>query len=225
MKELIIIQNKLKSPKDKDGYNKKYKHRSVDAIIEAVKPDLSELECLLTLSDEIVMFGERFYIKATAKISKGDVSEQAYGYAREALSHSLMSEPQLTGSSSTYARKTALCGLLLIDDSSSNDPDNADYPRNEEQPTNQSSNNGNDAFDKAKKEIEEQRKILMDEIKGIRLQMEDSGYQFDKDEITFFDKLDTVKYAVPELKNKVIPKLKEKQKLWEEGQFPDDKDK
>jgi len=99
----------------------------------------------------------------------------------------------------------------------SDDPEKTQYQPPEQS---QSFNNSNKAFDDAKKKIEEQRKPLMDEIKGIRIQMEDSGYQFDKKEISFFEKLDTIKYAVPELKNKVIPKLKEKLKLWEDGQFP-----
>lgn len=227
MKELINIQNQLKSPKDQAGYSNRYKYRSLDNIISAVKPLLATEKCILTLSDEIVLVGERVYVKAKAEIIKDSTDKEsvfnvvAYGYARESLTKPGMDESQLTGSASTYARKCALCGLLLIDDSSASDPDHAEYPRDETS-KDQSSNNGNGAFDKAKKEIEENRKVLMDEIKGIRLQMEDSGYQFDKEEITFFKKLDEVKYAVPELKNKVIPKLKEKQKMWEDGQFPKD---
>jgi len=226
MKELINIQNQLKSPKDQAGYSNRYKYRSLDKIISAVKPLLEIQNCILTLSDEIVLVGERVYVKAKAEIIKEDADKQsvfnvvAYGYARESLTKAGMDESQLTGSASTYARKCALCGLLLIDDSSASDPDHAEYPRNEE--TNQTSGNSNGGFDKAKEEIEKKRIILMDEIKGIRLQMEDSGYQFDKDEINFFEKLETVKYAVPELKNKVIPKLKEKQKLWGDSQFPKD---
>lgn len=120
MKELQIIQAKLKVPKDNS--TKFYKFRNLEDINEKVKPLLDETGCSLTLSDEIVMLGDRFYVKATAtlKNSAGEI-EQTTGFAREEEKSPTMQQPQLTGASSSYARKYALNGLFCIDDTKCDD--------------------------------------------------------------------------------------------------------
>ena len=116
------IQQTLKSPKDSRNEFGKYNYRTCSAILEAVKPLLGP--ATLIVSDELVLIGERYYIKATATYTNKDEGETfaATAYAREPLDKKGMDEAQITGASSTYARKAALSGLFAIDDSS-NDPD------------------------------------------------------------------------------------------------------
>ena len=116
------IQQTLKSPKDARNEFGKYNYRTCSAILEAVKPLLGP--ATLIVSDELVLIGERYYIKATATYTNKDEGETftVTAYAREPLDKRGMDEAQITGASSTYARKTALSGLFAIDDSS-NDPD------------------------------------------------------------------------------------------------------
>lgn len=118
-KKLTILQHELKAPKGQ--YNKfgKYPYRNCEDILEALKPLLVKHELNLTISDEVVAIGNRFYIKATAII--GSDADGADGisitaYARECDSKKGMDDAQLTGSCSSYARKYALNGLFLIDD-------------------------------------------------------------------------------------------------------------
>src|SRR5699024_8436113 len=111
------IQQTLKSPKDSRNEFGKYNYRTCSAILEAVKPLLGP--ATLIISDELVLIGERYYIKATATYSNKDEGETftATAYAREPLDKRGMDEAQITGASSTYARKAALSGLFAIDDS------------------------------------------------------------------------------------------------------------
>lgn len=120
---LIAIQKKLKAPKDL--YNKfgNYKYRSAESILEAVKPLLAENGVLLTITDEIVMIGTRYYVKSTATAQKGGETMCGIGYAREDDSKKGMDGSQVTGASSSYARKYALNGLFLIDDTKDADTD------------------------------------------------------------------------------------------------------
>ena len=124
MKELLQIQSELKAPKGQYNSFGKYKYRSCEDILEAVKPLCVKYGVILTLSDEIVQVGERYYIKATANLSKegcSDVSVTAY--AREALDKKGMDDSQITGTASSYARKYALNGLFCIDDTKDADTD------------------------------------------------------------------------------------------------------
>ena len=124
MKELLQIQSELKAPKGQYNSFGKYKYRSCEDILEAVKPLCVKHGVILTLSDEIVQVGERYYIKATANLSKegcSDVSVTAY--AREALDKKGMDDSQITGTASSYARKYALNGLFCIDDTKDADTD------------------------------------------------------------------------------------------------------
>lgn len=114
--KLIEIQSELKAPKSQ--YNKfgGYNYRNCEDILEAVKPLCAKHEIVPLLSDEIVMIGDRFYIKATAKVTDGKDEIATTAFARESKDKKGMDESQITGSASSYARKYALNGLFCIDD-------------------------------------------------------------------------------------------------------------
>lgn len=113
---LVAIQSGLKAPKDQYNFFGKYKYRSAENILEAVKPLLKANGCKLTVMDEIVQIGERYYVKAIATISDGSQSLSVCAYAREAETKAGMDCSQITGAASSYARKYALSGLFAIDD-------------------------------------------------------------------------------------------------------------
>ena len=123
MKELINIQQKLKAPKGQRNTFGNYNYRSAEDILEAVKPLLAENNCVLTISDELVHLGERYYIKATATLESDTKRVFVSAYAREAESKKGMDESQVTGTASSYARKYALNGLFCIDDTKDADTD------------------------------------------------------------------------------------------------------
>ena len=137
MQALIRIQKELKAPKGQTNNFAKYKYRSCEDILEAVKPLLGD--AVLTLSDDIVHFvdnspititdedksgnkrtvvasGTRYYVKATATLTSGSESVSASGFAREPFLKKGMDASQITGTASSYARKYALNGLFCIDD-------------------------------------------------------------------------------------------------------------
>ena len=116
------IQAELKAPKGQ--YNKfgTYYYRSCEDIVEAAKPVLLKHDCYLNISDEIVQAGDRIYVKATASVFKGsEMLATSTAFAREPESQKGMSESQITGTASSYARKYALNGLLAIDDTKDSD--------------------------------------------------------------------------------------------------------
>lgn len=122
MSTLQKIQSELKAPKGQFNSFGKYKYRSCEDILEAVKPILAKYEAEITLSDEIVNIGNRFYVKAKASFtSKEEATTVVYAYAREPEEKKGMDESQITGTASSYARKYALNGLLLIDDTKDED--------------------------------------------------------------------------------------------------------
>lgn len=133
--KLAIIQQELKVPKSKPNRFGGYKYRNVDMITEAVKPLLKDQKCILTLNDEVVEVGGRVYVKATAVLEEtdGDGGIGVSGYAREQLERKKSDDSQLTGAASTYARKRALEGLFLLDDSGDvTDPDEYEEDPEEE---------------------------------------------------------------------------------------------
>lgn len=113
---LVEIQSSLKAPKGQYNTFGKYKYRSAEDILEAVKPILRAQNCKLTIMDEIVQVGERIYVKAIATISDGTQSLSVSAYAREEDEKKGMDASQVTGAASSYARKYALNGLFAIDD-------------------------------------------------------------------------------------------------------------
>ena len=121
--KLLNVQRDLKAPKGQ--YNKfgKFNYRSAEDILEAVKPLNAREEILLTISDEPIFIGDWHYIKATASITDGKDTHVVTAYAREALNKKGMDESQVTGTASSYARKYALNGMYLIDDTKDADTD------------------------------------------------------------------------------------------------------
>ena len=113
-KKLAEIQQKLKAPKNQFNKFGGYHYRNCEDILEAVKPLLGDLT--LTVNDDLINVGERYYIKATATISDGEHHITNSAFARESATKKGMDDSQLTGSTSSYARKYALNGLFLIDD-------------------------------------------------------------------------------------------------------------
>lgn len=128
-KKLSIIQEKLKAPKNQYNSFGKYNYRSCEDILEGLKPYLRDLGLVLNIFDDIEVKGNRYYIKATAKLIDVETSEfiESYAYAREAENKKGMDSAQVTGATSSYARKYALNGLFAIDDTK-----DSDYYNNEE---------------------------------------------------------------------------------------------
>ena len=133
MKELIEIQKQIKAPKNQLNKFGGYKYRSAEDIISAAKPLCHEQNCLLIMDDEIVVHEGRHYVKAEAKLINSEgVSIKTTAYAREAENKKGMDSAQVTGATSSYARKYALNGLFALDDNeaidSGSNPDAAiDY--------------------------------------------------------------------------------------------------
>ena len=125
MKELISIQSELKAPKTQVNRFGGYKYRKAEDILEAVKPLLAKQKCTLIITDDVVLIGNRIYVKATATIKneKGEC-ETTTGWAREEETKKGMDGSQITGASSSYARKYALNGLFAIDDNADSDTTN-----------------------------------------------------------------------------------------------------
>lgn len=124
MKELLSIQSELKVPKSQYNSFGKYKYRSCEDILEAVKPLLKQHGCMLNLCDEIVCIGDRYYVKSSATIvNESGESEVSTAYAREDQDKKGMDGAQITGTASSYARKYALNGLFCIDDTKDADTD------------------------------------------------------------------------------------------------------
>lgn len=127
--KLTAIQNALKAPKDAENKFGNYKYRTIDGINEALKPLLEANKATVTLTDELVLIGDRYYIKATAAFIDGERQNEltpdtitSVAYAREPENKKGSDESQITGAAATYARKYALTGLFLLDNSA-DDPD------------------------------------------------------------------------------------------------------
>lgn len=122
--KLLKVQELLKAPKNQRNDFGKYNYRSCEDIFESVKPLLKEQGLTLRLNDDLVLIGDRYYIKATAILSDGNETIENVAYAREEENKKGMDGSQITGASSSYARKYALNGLFLIDDVKDSDATN-----------------------------------------------------------------------------------------------------
>ena len=132
MKELILIQSELKAPKNQFNAFGKYKYRSVEDILEALKPLLLKYECTLTIEDQVKEVGGIVFIEATAAIQKEMEGRAVTGQAGIEVNKKGMDLAQSFGSSSSYARKYALNGLFLIDDTKDSDATNEHGAKKEE---------------------------------------------------------------------------------------------
>jgi hypothetical protein len=138
--KLLSIQNELKAPKNQ--YNKfgKYNYRSCEDILEAIKPLCLKYGAVVLIDDYVSQVGERFYVKAKASLIDIDTQEEVYAcaYARESENKKGMDSAQVTGATSSYARKYALNGLFCIDDTK--DVDTQEYQEKKQTNNNQSKN-------------------------------------------------------------------------------------
>lgn len=116
--KLLAVQYELKAPKSQYNNFGKYKYRNCEDILESLKPILAKTKATVAISDEIVNIGERFYVKATVKLIDVETGEQieSVAFAREEETKKGMDGSQVTGASSSYARKYALNGMFAIDD-------------------------------------------------------------------------------------------------------------
>ena len=124
-KRVMDLQSELKAPKGQTNKFGGYKYRSCEDILEAVKPLLKKYSLVLTIGDDLINYGDRYYICATATLRDTDGTEEIKNsaYAREAAEKKGMDEAQITGTASSYARKYALNGLFCIDDTKDADTD------------------------------------------------------------------------------------------------------
>lgn len=125
--KLIKVQSELKAPKSKYNSFGKYKYRSLEDILEGVKPLLAKHKATLTISDDVVQIGERYYLQARATFidtEDGNIISNT-ALARESADKKGMDDSQISGTASSYARKYALNGLFLIDDTKDADTDEA----------------------------------------------------------------------------------------------------
>ena len=136
IEKIVAIQSELKAPKGQYNSFGKYNYRSCEDILEGVKPLLAKHGLVLTIQDSIDLIGDRFYVKATATITDGKEELSTSAYARESLDKKGMDASQVTGATSSYARKYALNGLLAIDDTKDADTmDNSKKPVQQTQET------------------------------------------------------------------------------------------
>lgn len=135
--KLKNVQQELKAPKDLINRFGGFNYRSAESILENVKPLLNKYGLILTISDEIVNIGARYYVKATARIESVNDSDIiiSTAYAREPETKKGMDDSQITGATSSYARKYALNGLFAIDDNK--DADSYEPPKENEKPNSQ----------------------------------------------------------------------------------------
>ena len=182
--KLIEIQAELKAPKSQFNKFGGYNYRNCEDILEAVKPLCAKHEIVPLLSDEIVLVGERYYVKAVAKVTDGKEEIATTAFARESKDKKGMDESQITGSASSYARKYALNGLFCIDDTKDADfMDNSQsnkqqQPKPQQQPPKEAHVKGYDEFlalQKSKKvPPAEITKYIAAEFKKPRLAMLDA---------------------------------------------------
>ncbi len=123
--KLSAIQQQIKAPKNLTNKFGGYNYRNAEGILEAVKPFEEKYNVLFLISDEVQQIGDRYYVKARVMIrdTESDSSVSCYGYARESETKKGMDDSQITGAASSYARKYALNGLLLLDDTKDADSD------------------------------------------------------------------------------------------------------
>ena len=166
-KKLINIQQKLKAPKGQYNNFGKYAYRSCEDILEAVKPILAEEQCALILQDDVVFIGERYYIRSKAVLydENGEIIAENSAYAREETEKKGMDGSQITGASTSYARKYALNGLFGIDDNKDSDTTNTgeDKPNLEQKQTYKKDNKQQNKVQD--KQSASARKVVFDQIR------------------------------------------------------------
>ena len=168
MEKLIKIQSELKAPKNQRNNFGKYNYRSCEDILEAVKPLLTKYKCTLTVSDEVREVCGLVFVEATAIISDGENQVHVKAQAGIDANRKGMDIAQSFGSSSSYARKYALNGLFLIDDTEDADATNthgkSEKPIPKSEPKKKEIKLGDEGY-KAIKKFYQEGKITEDKIK------------------------------------------------------------
>lgn len=169
--KLIDVQSKLKAPKNQLNDYAHFKYRSCEDILEAVKPLIKEQGLSLILNDDIVLIGDRYYVKATVLLSDGVTTISNTAFAREDISKKGMDASQVTGTTSSYARKYALNGLFLIDDSKDTDTNEhkllKDKAEKEQQEEEERQQEEDEKQKEAEKELEERFILFKSEVDRI----------------------------------------------------------
>lgn len=150
--KLVRIQQKLKAPKSEHNSFAGFDYRSAEKILEAVKPLVHAEGLTILISDEVLNIGDSNYVKATVHLSDGDKSVTVSALAREEVSKKGMDTAQITGSTSSYARKYALNGMFAIDDTK--DADSQDNTKHVTDTTPRYNNNEAPKSEKAKEYLD-----------------------------------------------------------------------
>ncbi len=187
--KLSNIQKELKAPKSQYNSFGKYNYRSCEDIVEAVKPLLAKQGMSLIITDEVVLVGDRFYIKATAKVCDDLEEVSATAYAREPLEKKGMDESQITGTASSYARKYALNGLFAIDDTKDADSLNTskDYTEKTHNAPNRAKNTPNSTISNEDGQFQGLDPILVKECQTLNIDLEKVKAYYKKDTLTDAD--------------------------------------
>lgn len=190
--KLLNIQTELKAPKGQYNSYGNYKYRSCEDILEAVKPLLKKYNCVLMINDIIEHIGDRYYIKAIASIEDVDEPDKLsrisnIAYAREEETKKGMDGAQITGTASSYARKYALNGLFLIDDTKDADTDEHAKQTGAE-----------------KKTASEDKKASAKQVELVNKLVKD------KDAMLKYYKVDSVEALTMQQASEIITKLKDK---------------
>lgn len=214
--KLSHIQNELKAPKNQFNKFGNYKYRSCEDILEALKPLCAKYKATLIIYDEIVMIGDRYYVKAMAKLYDQETTDyiEAYAFARECIDKKGMDQAQVTGATSSYARKYALNGLFNIDDTKDFDTNEVHQQSNQKQ--------GNTQPKQQPQQQDFEQANLMANIDNCLKKLKELGVDIkSKGSLDFIDKYnnnlhdinimtDSEKYNYLKVLNEMI-KLKEKQ--------------
>lgn len=171
LNKLLAIQAELKAPKGQYNSFGKYKYRSCEDILEAAKPVLAKHGCTLRISDSIELIGDRFYVKASAILSDGNKEVIVTAFAREEDNKKGMDGSQITGAASSYARKYALNGLFLIDDTKDADTEELDNQRKNKAKAEKAEESIEDELEQPATDIE--KKSLMDYCKKLGYSTDD----------------------------------------------------
>lgn len=163
LEKLSIVQSELNAPKTQFNSFGNYNYRNCEDILEAVKPYLKEQKLTLKLTDEIVLIGNRYYAKSTAKLTDAETgdSEETFGWAREEETKKGMDSSQITGAATSYARKYALNGLFCIDDNKDSDTTNTQ---------------GKDKVDKTKSNTNNSKQLTDKQVQRLYVIANKAGY-------------------------------------------------
>ena len=205
MEILNKIQRELISPKGQHNKFGNYKYRSCEDILEAVKPLLGE--AVLTLTDDIVLIGDRYYVKATARlifsVEQGNTDITVSAYARESLDKKGMDSAQITGAASSYARKYALNGLFCIDDTRDADSTNKpEKPDKKSSGLNKQGEKSQDIINQAFDEFVIKHVAVIENDDGLS---EFSKVKFQEAIIKHFGKYPTNKASIPKILKEITP--------------------